>query len=525
MARSDGTKKSVFPALTTIPADATFDFVSSSTNYKITSADFVTALGVSGVIVSEGGSGSADVLDDQGSTKAIRKLNAGAGITIAVDADNGLELSSDFSFNAVGSGLVDDSAASPLVFRSIVGGDGLTVSDTDGEILINNDAPFFTNSVVVTSLADLPTPVLTVITLAANTLYLIDGAINIGANTIVLSANSSIAGQGAGVSSLTTSSSGTLFTATSSFSLRDFGITATSATLFGCTGSGSEVATIRNMNIINVSSLGTFTTWHSMVLDFVDIATFTTKLSFVGACDVAIFNMVRLTAGYTTGIDFGTATFDSIQVRNCFFENASATNHIILAANSANINAGCVGRIINTCFNAGATNVVNGFDVGDTLWIYMSNGNLADTTRNGQMYMHTQSTTTISTGVGDSGNPIIVDAGASWVDAHSDQFTISTAGRLTYNGLTNKEFNVSANIAGTVAAGTSTFNFYLAKNGTIITASKTEKEFVSTAVGSPAQACAIITLSTDDYIELFVENTTDLDNWVSEILNVVVGEA
>ena len=51
MTYSNGTKKSKFPALTTLPADATLDFVSAGANYKITSSDFVDAMGTTGTLV------------------------------------------------------------------------------------------------------------------------------------------------------------------------------------------------------------------------------------------------------------------------------------------------------------------------------------------------------------------------------------------------------------------------------------------------------------------------------------------
>ena len=50
-------KKSNFPALTTVPSDATFDFVSNGTNYKISIADLASYLGSSGSI-SGGASGT-----------------------------------------------------------------------------------------------------------------------------------------------------------------------------------------------------------------------------------------------------------------------------------------------------------------------------------------------------------------------------------------------------------------------------------------------------------------------------------
>lgn len=523
MTYSNGTKKSKFPALTTLPADATLDFVSAGANYKITSSDFVDAMGTTGTLVSDGGVSDFDILDDQGSVKAIRKLSAGTGISLNITADNALALNQNFTFDATGAELVDDPAASTLAFRSIVGENGLTVTDSDGLITLKNAAPFFTNSIVITTLTDLPEPVLTVITLADNTLYLIDGDINLGVNTLALGSNTVLIGQGEGVSSITSSSSGTLLTATDNFSLYDMTIVAPSATIFSCTGSASEAAIVNHVTITSASDLGAFNTWNSCIFEFVTITTTTTGIDFTGACGEVLMHIVNFNAGYDVAIDLNTATFDSVNINTCNFENASATSHINIAASSANINANKIGRFTDLNFDSGATNIVNNFDTGNIRWESHNNLNLAETNRNAQMYMHTQQTTTISTGSGDAGNPIKINAGTSWVSAHSDQFSVNTNGRLTYVGETETEFLIDCKIAGTVAAGTSNFSFYLAKNGSIITASKSHAEFSSTAVTNPSSAAAIVSLETDDYIELFVENTTDEDNWVSEVLNMYIG--
>ena len=300
-------------------------------------------------------------------------------------------------------------------------------------------------------------------------------------------------------------------------------IVAPNATIFSCTGSASEAAIVSHVTITSASDLGAFNTWNSCIFEFVTITTTTAGLDFTGACGEVLMHIVNFNAGYDVAIDLNTATFDSVNINTCNFKNASATSHINIAASSANINANKIGRFTDLNFDSGATNIVNNFDTGDVRWESHNNLNLVETNRNAQMYMHTQQTTTISTGSGDAGNPIKINAGTSWVSAHSDQFTVNTNGRLTYIGQTETEFLIDCKISGTVAAGTSNFSFYLAKNGSIITASKSHSEFSSTAVTNPSSAAAIVALQKDDYVELFVENTTDEDNWVSEVLNMYVG--
>ena len=525
MARSNGTKKSLFPASTTIPADATFDFVSGGANYKITTSNLVTGLGVTGTIVATGLGTDTPVLDHSGTIYGIRNINGGFGITTSVDANNSVSIATSMTFDNTGAAIVNDPTASSPAFRSLVAGDGITLAESTGEIKITNNSPYLSNSIVIKTLADFPTPVLSVITLAANTVYLIDGNINVAGNGFVLSENTTILGFGDAASSITSSTTGNLFTATKNFVINNLNISAASATIFSCTGSASETAFLNHFHITTASSIGTFTTWHSLNWQYGRVSTVTSPLSMVGACNSILMDEINFIAGYTTAINLGTATFDFASINQCRFQNASATNHIIVAASGGNINAGNIGTIFENTFNASATNIVNGWTSGDLQWYANANSNLGTTTRNAQMYMHTTSTTTIGSGSGDNGNPIKISAGTNWVSAHADQFTVNTNGRITYNGINTAEFVIDCKISGTVAAGTSTFTFYLAKNGSIITSSKSTEEFSSSAIGSASSVCSIVSLVATDYIEVFVENDTDLDDWVSHTLNMTAGSA
>lgn len=382
----------------------------------------------------------------------------------------------------------------------------------------------YANVVIVAAATDFPTPVSDVITLAADTLYMLDGDIDIGNDRFVLSSNSAIRGLDSSLSSITTTTTGNVFTASGSFHLDSFTLTATSGTVFALTGGASESSYIRNFTVASCSSMGTATAWYSFVWHKGTVSTTTTGLSFAGSCTTCIIDSVDFAAGYTTGINFGAATFNTLAIRHCTFGNASATNHMLVAASGANLNSAMVGRISSCDFKSGASNMVNGLAVGDTAWLVDGNKNVSNSAKSAQAYMQTTTTTTISVGIGDSGNPIIVNGSTNWVDANSDQFTVTTGGRVTYTGISPAVFKVSCSIYGTTSASGDTLRHYIAKNGTIVQASMTEHVYASTAVSSPSPCSAVLSLSNGDYVELFVENTTGTNNWDSHVLNMVVGE-
>lgn len=377
--------------------------------------------------------------------------------------------------------------------------------------------------VVVKSLSDFPTPVAGIITLGSNIEYYLDGSINVGNNVFVMGVNSSIIGGGSAYSVLISSNTGNIFTSSVSFSLSNFALTATTGNVFSCTSSPAEFSSayINKLTINSCVSVGTFNNWYSLFWDQGAVITCAIGVTFSGICNICIFDLVSFISGYTKAIDLDAATFNTCSFIRCGFSNPSATNHIVLASNSGNINSGYVGRIHACTFNASVTNRVLNAQSNDIRWNYEDNHNLTSSTRNAQGYMHTQTTTTITT----INTPTKINGASNWVAAHEDQFIINSSGRATYIGIRPIEVMCLFNVSGTSASGSATYNFYIAKNSTTIIASKTIASFTSTSINSPATCMAIVTLQTNDYVELYVENTNNTTGFVSEILNFAIGEA
>ena len=100
-------------------------------------------------------------------------------------------------------------------------------------------------------------------------------------------------------------------------------------------------------------------------------------------------------------------------------------------------------------------------------------------------------------------------------------FTNSTTNRATYNGALTRDFKVSA-VMSVESGNNNVIGLYIAKNGTIVAESEI---YITTNAGGRAEAgvCqAIIELVTDDYVEVFVENSTGTSNITVTDLNVIV---
>jgi hypothetical protein len=136
--RAYGVKQSDFTAQTTILAGSYLGFFANGYNYKITYANFLSGLGVTGSIAQDGAVTGTPVLDIQGTVNYIRNLEDGSGIVINVSAENGITIAHNFTVNTTGEPLMQDiSAASPM-FVSLVGGTGIAVTTVGDTIEISS---------------------------------------------------------------------------------------------------------------------------------------------------------------------------------------------------------------------------------------------------------------------------------------------------------------------------------------------------------------------------------------------------
>ena len=125
----------------------------------------------------------------------------------------------------------------------------------------------------------------------------------------------------------------------------------------------------------------------------------------------------------------------------------------------------------------------------------------------GQVTMQGNATaTTIAT----QGTPVKV--AGTWVVQTESNFTGNTTGRLTYNGSTTEVVSASVSITFSHAAGgTDDLAVYIAKNGSVITASKLTRAVTGSARGNVGTFFNV-SMATSDYLEVFVANDSDINN-------------
>jgi hypothetical protein len=140
--RAQGRKKSDFVAKSTVDAGAYMDYFVNGTNYKITYANFLGGLGVTGSIEQDGDPTGTAVLDIDGTVNKIRNIENGAGILASVSAQNGVEIKHNFSADSTGSPLLLNVTDATPDIASLVGGNGINVTSTSNYTIDAEAQPY-----------------------------------------------------------------------------------------------------------------------------------------------------------------------------------------------------------------------------------------------------------------------------------------------------------------------------------------------------------------------------------------------
>ena len=153
---------------------------------------------------------------------------------------------------------------------------------------------------------------------------------------------------------------------------------------------------------------------------------------------------------------------------------------------------------------------------GDLINLVRSGANLAITVANfksllgvgansarGMAYMQGNSTATV---IVAQDVPVLI--GGTWLSGAAESFGVSAAGRLTYTGLSAQVFDVDAVVSANAASGSPDASLIIAKNGTVIAATRISDRLQNTH-SIHLSTLWNLSLATNDYIELFIENNSN----------------
>ena len=373
--------------------------------------------------------------------------------------------------------------------------------------------------VFVFSKLDLPTPVSGVITLVDNYTYFITKTIDLTGDRLVGGVNSVIIGgssENCILKSTGLSSSTALITSVYSLPMRN--ITITHGTALNLDGDATTTALDWfGVNFTDCATVGTIKDYTNFVMS-----------------DSAFLNSGNLTFDGTIG---------TIGMSNCLFDCASGSTALTLPSTltvsrrfriiyssfvvltgetGINVNSSAVisseRYILDTVNFSGGGTYQSGVTHTDNKSLFVNCVGITNTSTKGFMYMLNNTT---DTAIGVANANVWVKATGTTTSGTNSKFT-HTTNRLTYNGAFTNSFLVTLNATVRSAGSNQSISIGVAKNGTIITESEGIIRTATSNVEHGGSTQAVLEMVANDYIELFVRNTSSTDIRVTDYnFNVV----
>jgi hypothetical protein len=379
----------------------------------------------------------------------------------------------------------------------------------------------FNTRVSVASLADLPAPVSSVITLADNTKYELDGSVQLGTNRLACGSNTYIIGVNATLDGLVYDGSEACITTASSIGLINIHIRTTHAAsqVIAATGTNIDSINVEGVQSLASGTIGNINTQGNIVLRDTALA----QADMGGLVITGNGKRLLMSGNHVlnwTGIalDITTATFETISITDGnLLEVAAGTTGVAGAINSVNLTGDARGLVTGNTFT-GAGTYVTGITSADLKWHMAGNQGVFDSASIGGLTKDAIRTDTVlATGLATK------IAGSSTLSSESERFTDSGLdNHLTYIGLDSQRVNISGTITGRSAGGSSiTCNLVIRRAG--------GDTPVVTGIVFPTASDATYTFSypgfvePDDFAELYLTRTVGSQNFdcVYYQLNIV----
>lgn len=365
-----------------------------------------------------------------------------------------------------------------------------------------------TNTVVVRQLSDLPTPAAGKISLAANTSYRFGADVNIGTDFLEFGAGTDIMSAGAFTTTVTYTGTGSMCVGVDvNATIRDITLTCATAQAFDFseTTGDAKIVLISDVLVTACLTTGTIDKLRTIVVDGMTVLNCTDGFVFTGATQTSIrLVSLALVSTSTTyvGLDFTGSTQKTVNIDGVILVGGAGSIGIKGDAASANITTGFIANVSNVQFG-GVTTALSGITIDDIRWNFQGNGSVADSQPDSMVSMTANATaTTLAVGV-----PTLI--AGTFVEQRASHFTTTAAGRVVYVGERDAVLPVDIAITLNPVSGTNkVVRAYLALNGTVITASG---KAIRIDNADPQELTVLwqLNLTTNDFLEVFIENETD----------------
>lgn len=371
----------------------------------------------------------------------------------------------------------------------------------------------------VTELNDLPTPVSGVITLADDHSYFFIGTVDLLGNRMVGGSNTCILGPSSENAFITSTGLGAgvaLFTSTRTTPIRHVTFQDVD-TLFDIDGAGNTTALDwTGVNFVNIPNIGVLKNFSNFVY---------TKGAFLGAQGLVIdgtFGTASIADSLLQGLgSAGTivkipATAVVQRRFRIIYSSVVAFGSTVGIDVSVSATVPAQSYILDTINFSGGSTYLSGVGYLDNETLFVSCVGIPNSREVSQYYMHNNTTTTV---VSTSATPVKV-LGTTTNAPVTTKFT-NTDNRATYTGSLTRTFHVIVNLS--LSSGNNQLiGCYVAKNGVELSESEMYASTDSNGALVNVTIQTLVELSTNDYIEIFVENDTTAQNILVDDLNVTI---
>ena len=377
-----------------------------------------------------------------------------------------------------------------------------------------------TEYVIVDSLEDFPDAVGGVITLAADTCYFIVKEIDLLGSRLVGGSNTTLLGTSSETSILTSTGLGAgiaLFSTLYTTPIRHIAFKDVDTALNIQGTANSAALDWTGVNFVNVPNVGVLDGGANFVMNTCALLN-SQGLVFTGSwATIAINNSLLQgdgTAGNILELDASCVVTRRFRV---IYSAVVAFGSSVGLDVDASATLPIEGFILDTVAFSGGGTYLGGLTGSSVYSLFSNCTGITNSYTVSNYYMNANATVTDIVTVS---TPVKV-AGTTTSNALTQKFT-NTNNRATYTGGLTRIFNITAILSVTSTSSNDQIGCYVAKNGTVIDSSE---GYLTTNASNRAENItvqSVIELSTNDYIEIFVENATDSSDVTVTDMNVLI---
>lgn len=375
------------------------------------------------------------------------------------------------------------------------------------------------NFVVVKQKSDLPTPAAGVITLAASTVYLINGSINLGTDRLVLSGDARILGNSAFTDNIIYTGSSAMITCTDfNISISNLALianTASSQILNASNAAQTKSCVVQDCLFTTSQKAGTISGFNNVLLNVISYQTVLDGWDINNTTHLFILNQNYEETCTGTYIDISTGTFEVIVVRNNIFHVDTSNTALDIDAGTITVNSCSI--IANTFLGTGT--YIDNFTVNNSDFVVKANSGLASFTAKASMTL-----SSITANLNVTASTWTKINGTTTLDV-GERFSMPVNNRLMYDGAEPIDVSVNVALAGYYTAGGARIaEISIFKNGVLVGGS--QNGFTIYNADEPCSTNAQVSMVTGDYIEVYFQKFGGpaTDDFEFSFLNVQINE-